>query len=111
MLSVLVPEFLGNLCANPSRLADEITFVWSVPYVLIERLVLGLKIPVLKRFSDLKQIVVDQPVEDIERFLDQNFSNILNVEFWCDQPELFDRLPNYCSEEAGSAFYTFGLYS
>lgn len=50
---------------------------------------------VVNKMVDLNRIMVDAPVQDVERFLAILKScKILELEFWCDQPqELFNRLP------------------
>ena len=87
---------LRYLASNLSRLAEEISFVDSLPYPAVERAPLDLTISLVKRFSDLIRINVDEPVQDIERFLDFLKSlnnNITGLRFSFAQPqELFDRL-------------------
>ena len=91
-------EAFVHLAENRSRLADEIPFHDYLDYSAIERVDPGLAIDVLSRFTDFRQIEVDEPVQDIERFLDvlKNFGNIEELEFCRDQPQdLFDRLPEH----------------
>ena len=85
---------------NPSRLADEIPFWQRIYYSEIKCIAPELQINVLKRFSDLNEIFVEEPVQDIESFLNllKNLHNIVRLEFQSDQPQnLFDRLPEHCS--------------
>ena len=94
-------ESLACLVKNPSRLADEIPFYRELQYSDIkERVVPGLEVDLLKRFTDLNKIKVNRPVQDILRFLDllKNCKNIVELVFdKCDQPQdLFDRLPEHC---------------
>ena len=87
-----------QLTENPSRLADEIPFYKFRYYSAIERAAAGSEIFVLKRFTDLKEIIVEERVQDVQRFLNllKNVKNIVKLEFECDQPqELFDRLPEH----------------
>ena len=91
-------ENFHRLEESPSRLAHVISFWRSLHYSAIKSLAPGSN--VLNRFADLNTILVNDPVEDIERFLDllKNFDNIVKLEFWDDQPQdLFDRLPEYCA--------------
>ena len=60
------------LVENTTRLADEIPFYNLLVYPRIKRFVPGSEINV-KRLVDLEQIIVDEPVLDIQRFL-----NVLN---------------------------------
>ena len=59
-----------------------------------------LAVNVLKRLTGLRSIVLDEPVRDIQRFLDflDNFDNVFHLEFYTDQhQDLIDRLPSYDS--------------
>ena len=91
-------ESIVFLSENRSRLADEIPFDSFLRYSAIEGVPLGLDVDLLKRFTDLNEVRVDCPVEDIERFLDllKNCKNIVELLFECDQlQDLFDRLPEH----------------
>ena len=56
-----------------------------------------MEIPILNRFPDLYEILVDSPVQDVQRFL--SVVNRFNIaDFFCPQPQdLFDRLPEHCA--------------
>ena len=90
-------ESLVCLAENSSRLADEIPFYRSFNYWAIEAVAPGLEVDLLKRFTDLYEVAVNRPVQDIERFLDlPNLQYISSLEFWCNQQQdLFDRLPEH----------------
>ena len=93
-------ELLVCLAENRSRLADEIPFYRLIEYSHIERVVSGLEVDLLKRFTNLNHVIVDRPVQDTQRFLDllKNCENISELSFTCDQPQdLFDRLPEHCA--------------
>ena len=93
-------ETIDCLAKNPSRLADEIPLCQYLYYTAIERVAPELQASLMKRFTDLEEIVVDKPVQDVQRFLDilKNLDNIVTLEFCCDQPQdLFDRLPEHCA--------------
>ena len=93
-------ESLVCLAENRSRLADEIPFYRSLYYSHIERVASGLEVDLLKRFTDVNFLLVNCPVQDIQRFLDllKNWENISKLSFSCDQPQdLFDRLPEHCA--------------
>ena len=84
---------------NPSRTADEIPPFGHLAYSTIESVVANLEISVFKRFTDLCSIVVNQRVQDVQRFLDvlKNLESIVQLRFESDQPQdLFDRLPEHC---------------
>ena len=86
------------LAENPSRLADEIPFCRTLDYSTSERVAPEVAINVVKRCTDLNEILVDKPVRDTERFLDflKTFDKITKLDFNCDQPwNLFDRLPEH----------------
>ena len=91
---------LVQLATNLSRLADEIPFNTHLPYSAIERVNPKLAIKLLRRFTVLNFISAEEPVRDIERFLNllKNVPNIVMLEFSGHQPqELYDRLPEYCT--------------
>ncbi|KAI3480252.1 hypothetical protein L1887_57615 [Cichorium endivia] len=94
-------DILACLAANPLRLTQEIPFIEYLEYTVIDDGFLrGSDIDLLKRFTDLDEIYVSQPVQHIERFLQilKNMDNIDYLWFNCDQPqELFDRLPEDCA--------------
>ena len=61
----------------------------------------ALAIDLVNRFSDLNEIFINKPIDDIERFLNflKSSGNIVALQFsQCQPQELFDRLPDYCSE-------------
>ena len=91
---------IAHLVENPFRLADEIPFYWCLYYANIERVAPGLEMNVVNRLIDLFTIYVNEPVQDVQRFLDflKNLDHIAQLEFWCCQPqELFDSLPDHCA--------------
>ena len=93
-------EMFVHWAENTSRLADEIPFYRILHYSAIERVAPELAINLVNRFTDLDEIIVDRPVQDVERFLAflKNFSNISELRFYGDQPQdLFDRLPEHCT--------------
>ena len=88
------------LAKNPSRLADERPLCHTLYYTAIERVAPELQASLMKRFTDLEEIIVDEPVQDVQRFLDilKNLDSIVRLHFQCDQPQdLFDRLPEHCA--------------
>ena len=92
-------EAFAYLAKNPSRLADEIPFYGFLRYEAIEDVASGLEVEILKRFTRLFDIRVTDTVQDVQRFLNvlKNFSNIVVVLFYGDQPQhLFDQLPEHC---------------
>ena len=91
------------LAENPSRLADQIPLWYHLDYSAIERVAPKIEMTSLKRFTDLTEIFVSEPVEDTERFLNllKNLDDIENLEFESDQPQdLFDRLPEHCAVQS-----------
>ena len=94
-------EWLVYLAGNRTRLADEIPFYLFLYYSGIEDVAPGLEADIVKRFTDLNQIAVNQPVRNIERFLDllKNRENIFDLLFGFDhqRQDLFDRLPEQCA--------------
>ena len=92
-----------TLVRNHKRLADEIPFCTCLDYEAIIAAAPEspeLAINVLKRFIDLKKIIVHKPVQNTGRFLDllKSFGHISELQFDCDQPqELYDRLPEHCA--------------
>ena len=88
--------YLRYLTENPWRQADEMPLYDSLDYTAIEAIVAGQEMKLLERFTDLDHIRVDEPIQNIERFLVflKNFDNLVFLHFWCPQPsDLFDRLP------------------
>ena len=95
-------DTLVRLTSNASRLADEIPIRDGLNYRQIEAVAPESRLSLLRRFVDLRQIAVDQPVEDIERFLDllKQFEHIVGLAFCslASPPQhLFDRLPEHCA--------------
>ena len=94
-------EFIACLAKNESRLAVEILFSGGFDYSVIERGVPpGSEICFLKRFTSCCPIVVNQPVQDIGRFLYilRKSKTITALRFECKQhQDLFDRLPGNCA--------------
>ena len=89
---------LDCLAENPSRLADEIPFCDSLEYRAIERVAPELQANLLNRCIYLFEIILLDPVQDTQRFLDllKSLDHIVKLWFVGDQPqELFDRLPEY----------------
>ena len=99
---ILRDETFAFLAKNPSRSADEILLVEYLQYESIESVSPGSEFNVLKRLTDLDQISVFHPVQDIQRFLSilKNLDSIVCLYFHCDQPELFDRLPEHCAVQS-----------
>lgn len=88
---------IDYLAENSSRLAGEIPLQ---DFLFYEAIKPELEMNALGKLTDLNQFYVRRPVQDIQRFLDilKNFSNIVGLEFSCDQPQdLFDRLPEHCA--------------
>ena len=86
------------LAENPSRMADPMPFWSAVSYKVIEHMDPQLQANIFSQLTDLDCLVLDWPVQDIDRFLSflQNFSRIETLEILCDQPQaLFDRLPEH----------------
>ena len=89
------------LAENYSRMADAIRCCQYILYSQIERVgSFESAISILTRFTDLKTLVVYEPVQDVELFLDalKNLSDIVNLKIFGNQPQdLFDRLPENCA--------------
>ena len=97
---ILNPAAFDCLAENPSRLADEIPFYLSLDYSAVERVDPELEVDLLKRFTDLIELRIDSPIQNIQRFLNllKNCENIVQLWFDSDQPQdLFDQLPEYCA--------------
>ena len=93
-------ETFAYLAENPSRLADEIPFYRTLHYTVIERVAPGSEFNVLSRLTHLHLVLVLNPVQNVQRFLDmlKNLENVIDLCFACNQPqELFDRLPEHCA--------------
>ena len=93
------------LTENISRLPDEITCYQYLCYSSIEQLAPGLEMKILKRFINLKQFNVEEPVQNVQRFLNllKKFDNIVELNFAYNerQPqELFDRLPEHSAVQS-----------
>ena len=85
---------------NVSRLTDEIPFYDTLYYDAIEHVAPELAINILKKLTDLTEVIADRPVQNIERFQGvlKSFHKIASLEFHSSQPqELFDRLPEHCA--------------
>lgn len=98
--SLAIKETLGYLADNHQRLADLIPFQNALWYEAIERVPPQLTIDLLNRLTDLNKLIVDKPIQDVERFLDllKKFTNIVALRFECEQPQdLFDRLSEHCA--------------
>ena len=88
---------LAQLAENPSRLADEMPFRDFLDYAHIECVDPEVAIDLVNRFTRLRHVCVNNPVEDIDRFL-RLLKNVGEFEFRCNQPqELFDLLPEHCA--------------
>lgn len=66
----LTSEVFGCLVENQSRLADVIPFYTHFDYPGIERAARGLEVDLLRRFADLREIRVNSPFSDEQRFLE-----------------------------------------
>ena len=91
-------ESLVCLAKNPSALAVQIPFYRKLRYSDIDGVAPGLEVDLLKRCPELREVIVNCPVQDTQRFLDllKNCENISKLSFTCDQlQELFDRLPEH----------------
>ena len=96
----LCPGGFECLAANLSRLADVIPFYKELDYSGIERVTPELEVDVLRRFTELNKLIVDCPVQDIQRFLDllKNCKNISSLEFTEAQPQdLLGQLSEPCA--------------
>ena len=86
------------LTENPTKLADELPLCRELYYTAIESVEAETAVNLLKRFSSLYEIIVDEPVKHVQRFLDLLKSLDITVALWFygDQPQdLLDRLPKY----------------
>ena len=93
------PETIEYLVEHPSKLANKIPGCTELSYTAIEAVPPESAMNLLKRYTDLNEIIVDRPVQDTECFLDflKTFSNITVLQFKCDQPQaLLNRLPEHC---------------
>lgn len=92
-------ENFACLVKNSSRLADEIPLYNCLSYTAIESVDQAQASNVVRKFSELNEIIVIEPVRDIQRFLGflKSLDNTVALIFHGDQPqELFDRLPELC---------------
>ena len=97
-LMYLNKDYLRLWAENPSKLADEIPFCYSLYSFSIDRVAPELQAGLLRRFIDLVAITVIQSVQDIKNLLEllKSLDNIVNLCFKSDQPqELFDRLAEH----------------
>ena len=106
-LSFLNEETFRCLAENSSKLADETPLSYRLYYLQINQAIelaaSELQIDILNRFTDLKEIIVNRSVQNVQRFLDflKNFDHIVELDFWCDQSQdLFDRLPEHSAVQA-----------
>ena len=86
------------LAQNQWKLADEIPLYEYLDYRSIEGVDPALENSFVRRFTDLNKLLVFEPVQDVQRFLNllKRFPNIIALEFWSErQQELFDRLPEH----------------
>lgn len=93
-------EAIAHLGGQSTNLVDEIPLCPDFAYSAIERLAPGLELSLLSRFTDTRLLMVNEQVQDVQRFLNflKNFGTITSLCFECGQPqELFDRLPEYCA--------------
>ena len=93
---------------NTSKLAGEIPFRKFLNYTEIEQVAPGSESSLMKRYTDLDQIIIGQAVQNTQRFLEllKSFDNISNLVFHCEQPqELFDRLPEYSAVQRLSLYF------
>lgn len=97
-------EKFVNYAEDPSRLADEMPLQHHLLYSKILHVYSEVANDLMSRFTDLYQITVDQPVQDIEYFLRllKNFNNISKLAFtWTySSQDLFDRLPEHCAVQS-----------
>ena len=95
------------LAENLSRLADQIHSFRSLRYLPIEAIAPGLEVDLLKRCIRLYKVKVDNPVQDIQRFLDllKNCKNIVELDIFDDQSQdLFNQLPEHCAVQKLTLF-------
>lgn len=88
------------MIANPSRLADGVSFWRDIPYTKIEHVAPELVNNLMNKFTEFDKISFFKRVQDIEHLLNifKNFANISELEFCVHQPQdLFDRLPEHCA--------------
>ena len=98
--STLSSEAFAQLAENRTRQADRIPFYSFLDYSDIARVAPEFEVDLLRRFTELNQVKVDCPVQDVQRYLDllKNFNQISSLEFAGVQPQdLFDRLPEHCA--------------
>ena len=89
-------NFVHLTTENLSRLADEIRLSYTLLYETIEQV--GPAINLVKRCTFLQRLIVNEPVQDIKRFLNilKNHANIEALVFRSAQPQdLLDQLPEH----------------
>ena len=90
-----------HLAQNPTRLADAFPLCRDLYYAEIEPVATQSAVNILKRFPDLQDILVEDPIQDTQRLLDLLKSlKSLDISpalwFYDDQPQdLYDRLPEH----------------
>ena len=90
----------NQLAENLTRLASEIPFCWRLSYSDLQKVAPGQEINFLNKLITLDQIIVSQPIQDIERFLTilKHCDQIADLRFSSTQlQDLFDRLPDHCA--------------
>ena len=89
---------------DPQKLADEFRVRYQSPmdYSKIEETVPMMPVDFWKRFANLNEIVVSEPIElkKVGRFLQflENLESVTSLRFESRQPQdLYDRLPEHCA--------------
>lgn len=103
--SGLSEALLIRMAMHPARLADEIPFYEHINYSEIERAILRVANKLVcgslwSKFSNLKRMMVDKEVLDVQQFLDflKCLSNLVELQFHTFQPQrLFDQLHRGCT--------------
>lgn len=88
------------LVRNHSKLATEMPFHEYIYYKDFEDVSDEILIDVLKRFTGLEAILIDQSIKNIPLFFEclKHVDTFVELIFFCDQPqELFDQLPEHCA--------------
>ena len=84
---------------HPLRLADQTPLCRALYYAPLERMQPELVNDLMRRFVELREIVLDQPVQNVERFLDflSSLDKIMYLHFCqgAQTQQLFDRLPGH----------------
>ena len=91
-------QVFSRLAANTTRLADEIPFYNTFHYPVNVPVAPEREVAILKRYTALKRIIVNQAIRDVQRFLEllKNLDDVLILAFTCPQPQnLFDDLPEH----------------